>query len=264
MTTAAAQAALADFEKDLSRADQLLGLIVDFRNFAATAGPQNKAANWDDTLQLINRAHEVRPFLPVLSGSLLMYVCGRFENFVRAVVGTIVDDLVDKSERYEELPDALRKEHLQRTLLINQNPSRYNLSMSEAIAFAGDLAASLASVGEKQDPLRLDSSIITITEANMNSETIAELFRRVGTRQLWDTLGKQSALQAYLGKTRESDCTRAAKEKVDEVMSMRNKIAHPTTDTVFPDADGVQEIAKYFLILARVLVDFAAVAALKN
>jgi hypothetical protein len=110
----------------------------------------------------------------------------------------------------------------------------------------------------------MDPSIITITEANMNSATIAEIFRRVDVKQIWDMLGKQFTLQAHLEKHKDADCARAAKERVDEIMSLRNKIAHPTKDTAFPDADSVQEIAEYFRILGRALVELSAVAMLKH
>lgn len=262
MPDIAAELALTDFMADLERVDQLLELIVDFRDFAATTDHKEKYPDWAQAQHLMVRADLVRTDLPVLSGSLLMYVCGRFENFVRELLSGIVDEIVEHVRGYEELPEALRKEYLNRTLLINQNPPRYNFTPGEAVALAAGLTANLASVNDESYTLQIDASVITITEANMNSLTIADLFKRIGMGKLWDTLGKQSSLMAYLGKTNEAECARAAKERIDEIMTARNRIAHPTKDTDFPDAGQVKEVARFLGVLAKVLTDFAPVATL--
>jgi hypothetical protein len=262
MPDIAAEFALTDFMADLERVDQLLGMIVDFREFAATLNYREKYPDWTQAQQLMMRADLVRTDLPVLSGSLLMYVCGRFENFVRELVGGIVDEIVDHVQGYEELPEALRREYLNRTLQINQNPSRYNYTSSGAVALAAGLAANIASINDASYNLRIDASVITVTEANMNSLTVADLFKRVGMEKLWDTLGKQSGLRVYLGKSNEAECARAAKERIDEIMTARNRIAHPTKDTDFPDAGQVREMAKFLGVLAKVLTEFAPVATL--
>ena len=251
MTDVATKAALAEFVKDVERVEQLLDLIGVFRDFAGqgTADAGNAHKLWV-------AAQGVRTDLPVLSGSLLLYLCGRFEYFVRELVGTVVDDLVDKANRYEELPDALRKEYLTRGLAINQNPGRFNHTVTSASLLAAELAENLTGKGS----LRIDSRVITITESNMNSETLIDIFRRVGIVKVWETLGKQLPLKKFLNEANDDSCKKAAMARLDDIMSERNKVAHPTAATVFPDVSAVQEIAQYFRILAQILVDFAAVS----
>jgi hypothetical protein len=202
-------------------------------------------------------AQSARTDLPILSGSLLLYLCGRFEYFVRELVGTIVDDLVDKAATYEELPIALRKEALTRTLQINLNPSKFNYSVTSAAALAAQLANNLSSRGDGSPSMSVDATVVTITESNMRPDVLVDLFKRVGIGGLWDTLGKQLTLKSFLGEATDDGCKKAAIVRLDDIMNERNKVAHPIGDVAFPDAAIVENIAHYFRALAQVLVDLA-------
>jgi len=252
MPDTAAKAALGDFEKDIGRVEQLLRLIYIFRDFAGQPAELSGLAQ-----DLYDVAQRARTDLPILSGSLLLYLCGRFEYFVRELVGTIVDDLVDKAATYEELPSALRKEALIRTLQINLNPSKFNYSATSASALAAQLANNLSSRSDGSSSLFVDSTTVTITESNMRPDVLADLFKRVGISGLWDTLGKQLTLKSFLEEATDDGCKKAAMARLDDIMNERNKVAHPIGDAVFPDAAIVEKIAHYFRALAQVLVDLA-------
>lgn len=252
MTYVAAQAAFKEFAKDVDRVEQLLDLTRVFRDFA---GQEVESSGYAHDLWIA--AQRIRTDLPIFSGSLLLYLCGRFEYFVRDLVSTIVDEMVDKAASYQDLPESLRKEYLDRTLSINQNPYKFNHTRATAAVLAAELASNLAETNDPGIDFRLDANTVTITEANMNSATLVELFKRVAIDKAWDTLGKQLPLKNYLGESTDQDCKKAAIARLDDVMKERNRIAHPTGSTVFPDAKTVQDIAQYFRVLAQVLVDLA-------
>lgn len=255
MTGTAARAALNEFVKDLERVEQLLGLIHDFRDFASKA-PKDT----ENGYKLWTTAKKVRTDLPLLSGSLLLYLCGRFEYFVRELVGSIVDELVDGVDRFDDLPAPLRKEYLIRTLAINQNPGKFGQTVEAATALAAELASNLAGNADPRDgSLRVDAAAITITESNMNPGTMVEIFKRVGVVNLWETLGKQSVLKSHLGEAADGGCKAAAVARLEEIMSERNRVAHPTGDILFPDAEAVLAVAQYFRVLAPALVELALV-----
>ena len=252
MPDTAAKAALDDFEKDIGRVEQLLRLIYTFRDFAGQAAELSGHAQ-----DLYQVAQNARTDLPILSGSLLLYLCGRFEYFVRELVGTIVDDLVDKAATYEELPIALRKEVLTRTLQINLNPSKYNHNAPSASALAAQLANNLSSRSDGSTSIFVDATTVTITESNMRPDVLVDLFKRVGINSLWDTLGKQLTLKSFLEEATDDGCKKAAIARLDDIMNERNKVAHPIGDVTFPDAAIVEDIAHYFRALAQVLVDLS-------
>ena len=252
MPDIAAKAALDDFEKDIGRVEQLLRLIYTFRDFAGQTAELSGHAQ-----DLYDVAQSARTDLPILSGSLLLYLCGRFEYFVRELVGTIVDDLVDKAATYEELPIALRKEVLNRTLQINLNPSKFNHNATSASALAAQLANNLSSRSDDSNSMFVDATTATITESNMRPDVLVDLFKRVGISGLWDTLGKQLTLKSFREEATDDGCKKAAIARLDDIMSERNKVAHPIGDVAFPDAAIVEDIAHYFRALAQVLVDLA-------
>jgi len=252
LTDIANKAALADFVKDIDRVEQLLELIQVFRDFA---GQDTELPEYARDLWIT--AQNVRTDLPILSGSLLLYLCGRFEYFVRELVSTIVDDLVDRASRYDDLPEPLRRECLARTLSINQSPIKYNYTPTTASVLAGQLANNLSGQNDRDSSLQVDANIITITEVNMRPNVLADLFKRVAIERTWDTLAQQLPLQIYLGERNERDCKKAAMTRLDDIMTERNRIAHPTGTTAFPDAKSVGEMAEYFRVLAEVLVNLA-------
>lgn len=254
MTSVAANAALTDFVNDVGRVEQLLNLIHVFREFAKQDAEPSGYAH-----DLWAAAQVVRTDLPIFSGSLLLYLCGRFEYFVRELVSTIVDDLADKAAKYDELPEPLRKEYLERTLSINQNPKRYNFTPATASVLAAELANNLAGNSDGPLGLRLNAAAITITEANMNSGVLADLFKRVAIDKVWDTLGKQLPLRTYLDEVTEQGCKNAATTRLNDIMMERNKVAHPSSadTTLFPDAKTVEDVAAYFRVLAQELVALA-------
>ncbi len=252
MGDVASKAALSDFSRDVDRVEQLLNLIHVFREFAAKESESSGHAH-----DLWVTAQGVRTDLPILSGSILLYLCGRFDYFVKQLVGTVVDDLVDKSATYEELPSALRREYLISTLSINQSPSKFGYTEASAAVLAAELANNLAGNTVTAAGLRLDAATITITESNMNPGTLVDLFKRVGIINLWDTLSQQLPLKAYLGEVTNAGCKAAAIARLEDIMNERNKIAHPTGTSSFPDAKAVQDVAQYLRVIAHVLVDLA-------
>ena len=83
------------FHADLARATELLELTVRFRAFAGSAPNSDGTSGvhqWPEVESLAEIAPQVRTDLPILSGSILLYLCGRFENFVRELVVAVGDD----------------------------------------------------------------------------------------------------------------------------------------------------------------------------
>ena len=66
-------------------------------------------------------------------------------------------------------------------------------------------------------------------------------------------LGKEARLKAHLSVADDGECSRIAKRRLNEIMSDRNKIAHPTKDTVFLDVEDVQQVADFLKVLSQVL-----------
>ena len=230
-----------------------------FKAFAGSGVPPEiagGAVSWEEATALAAAAPQVRTDLPVLSGSLLLYICGRFEYFVRELVVALADDLAANAAKYEDLPERLRKELQTRTLDIAQNPRRFGYSEAEAIALLLAHAANLgpnANVGA----VTISSRVVTVTESNMNQQTTVEIFKRVSIPDLWVEIGKQASLRIHLEEASDRVCSAAAAARLDELMKERNSVAHPTGTVTFPDPEKVLESVAFLKVLSQVIVDVA-------
>lgn len=252
---------LADFHEDLKRAEELLALVKKFRKFAGSRTPKEVHENtvrWPEAVDLALAAPGVRTDLPIFSGSILLYLCGRFENFVRELVVLLADDMAAKATGFNELPERVRIEIQTKTLEVAQRPGKFGYTKDQSAQLLIALARNLDDSHKGQN-LTISSRLLSIAESNMHSEMLAEIFKRVDVTDLWNDLGKQAPLKFFLSERVDKDCTAKARVRLDDIMKERNGIAHPTGTVSFPDPDQVMETSDFFKVLSRVLVDVARV-----
>lgn len=245
------------FQTDLKRAEDLLKLVKAFRSFAGSQLPSdNIGRQWHEALELHQLAPGLRTDLPVLSGSILLYVCGRFEFFVREVVTAIADEIVDRASDYSSLEDSFRKQIFDRTLSVAKSPAKYGYSRSDAERLVSELGANLSN---SNTPFSIETSVLTITDSNMNANMLAEIFKRVAVDKIWEEIGKQAKLKLLLGSQTDGECMQKARSRLDMIMQERNSLTHPTESTHFPDPDAVLDSCEFLGIVASVLVDIAQI-----
>jgi len=249
---------LGEFHSDLKRAEHLLNLIKEFRAFAGSVTSPAKQGEgnhiWPEAIKLAEVAPLVRTDLPVLSGSILLYICGRFEYFVREVVVLIADEMASKASRYGDLPEKLRENLKNKTLEISQNPGRFGYSPAGAEQLIISLAQNLQPNGSPS-AVTISSRVLTITESNMNPRTLTDMLRRVDIKEAWVELGKQARLKSHLSKSTDKECSAEAQARLERMMKERNGVAHPTAETSFPDPDQVLEACMFLTVLSHVIVD---------
>jgi RiboL-PSP-HEPN len=263
--------AIGDFHSDLKRTEDLLALIKGFKVFAGSserpANPTNSA--WPEAADLLLLAPGVRTDLPVLSGSLLLYVSGRFENFVRKVVVEVAEDKIAQCATYDALPVRLKDALFAQTLIVAQSPGKFGFEKSAPEKLIWQLGSSMRPddgiVGPGvADPLVFDTSVLALTESNMNSRTIVDVMKRVGIEEFWLEIGKQATLKAELGTSNDAECRAAAIAQLDAMMKDRNGFAHPSAEATFRDADQVLATCKFLKVLSQVIVDVVPVLSSSN
>jgi len=268
---------LADFHADLRRVEELLALVEAFRDFGRST-PDPDAA-WPEARRVHAGASGVRTDLPLLSGSLLLYVCGRFEYFVRQLVTDVADDLAGRAGCYADLPEQVRTALRARTLEIAAQPARYGYDEAGVNRLIASLAANLrppraggggagaaggggAGPGGSGDAgVAIPSSILALTSSNMRPEVLQDVFRRVDVGNLWSEIGKQAPLKAALALRDDRACTAEARRRLAALMDERNSVAHPTATTTFPDPDRVLRAIGFLRILSRIVVDVVTIPA---
>lgn len=250
---------LAEFKVDVERAEHLLALVKTFREFGASTPPVVEAGqtdSWPAAKSLHEASGHRRTDLPVLSGSLQLYLAGRFEYCIRQIVEVVADEIGVRATKFMDLPESIRTELKTRTLEVVQNPRRYGYSEGEADALLSALVASKAAVGS---PVPIASEVLSLTDSNMKDRVLADVLKRVGMTDYWTSIGRQATVKLALEQSGDGETTEVARARLNSIMDERNQVAHPTSSTHFPDPDQVMKSAHFLKMLASTTVDLAKV-----
>lgn len=249
---------LNDFKSDIGRVENLLTLTKLFRDFGASEPPTNDGGEpvWKEGNDLHAESRTRRTDLPILSGSLLLYLAGRFEYCVKQIVENMADEIAGKTDKFQSLPTQIQKTLKQRTLEIAQNPKKYGHDEVTSEALLEQLMINIKGTGQS---LSINSTVISITEANMRPSVLSDLLKIVGLADFWREIGKQANVKIALEKSADQEAAAEAQAFLNTIMEDRNQIAHPTATTTFPDADQVLKLASFLKVLAANIVDLAKV-----
>lgn len=268
---------LSDFKSDVARVENLLTLTKLFRDFGASEPPSAKASPsesssveeniseqeakvidkiWKEAVALHTESKSRRTDLPILSGSLLLYLAGRFEYYIRQIVESIADEIAGKTHKFQDLPNQIQKSLRQKTLEIAQNPKKYGHDELTSEALLESLVINIRGSGQC---LSIKSEVLSITDANMRPAVLQDLMKTVGLTEFWRDVGKQANIKIVMGKSLDQEAAAEAQVKLNQIMEERNQIAHPTATTEFPDADKVLKSAEFLNILAATTADLGKV-----
>lgn len=249
----ALQPQLDEFVADLARLDSLLALLSAVRELAVAA-PTITASDpfHDAAVALRDQVRAAGADLPVLGGTLLLYLTGRFEFFAKSQLETLCEALADKCQTFDQLPETLRTSLVSMTADHISRPSRYGLDPIQVRGLVTTLATNIQSgsgVGI------INAACLSVTDRNMTSEMLADLFKRADVKYLWRELAKQARIKVFYGHAVDADVERAAKAELDSLMNLRNSIAHPSTATSFPDLTNVRRAVTFLVYLAETITD---------
>ncbi|WP_139826394.1 HEPN domain-containing protein [Derxia lacustris] len=250
---------LKDFRSDVERTEHLLNLIKTFREFGASTPPSSLhdgTTKWTTAMSLYDASKLRRTDLPILSGSLQLYLAGRFEYCIKQVVEVVADEIASRALKYANLPDCIKSELRIKTLEIAQNPRKYGFDDNQADAI---LTAFVESKADENKPINISSAALSITESNMKDRILTDILKRVGIQDYWKDVGKQTAIKLELETSSDGETTAKAQATLNAIMDERNQIAHPTSTTQFPDPDQVLNAARFLKTLACTTIDLAKI-----
>lgn len=248
---------------DLSTIDRFLEAEAFLGRFASRPVPINLAGLASGGLedrefqQLIDQGHAVakgaRPALPVVTGTLVLYLAGRFESFVREAVETAAREIGIKCGQFDLLPRAMRTNLLILTAEVIKNPRKFGHADNGARAFVKRLAAGYIAITE-EDPVNFEC--ISVTEANMRPDILKEICERLGLPDIWNDISAQANMKKHFETMDPVSVKREAYSKLNKMMDIRNSIAHPATSTTFPTATAISE---YVLFIKELCTVFESV-----
>jgi len=251
-------APLKEFHDELQRLKNLVDLIEKLREMGGTSFPDERFP--DDfekiALELSQKAHNLNSDIPILSGTLILYLVGRFENFIRTSFEALCDSYAEKCMKFEDLPQRMQNELISQTAKVIGQPKRYGFDMIQVQSFVANLSENMQA---KNGIGQINSPCLSITEQNMRSDTLADLYRQIGISSLWTEISKQSKLKRHFEIAEDRQIEQKAKAYLNEIMDVRNTIAHPSTIPTFPSSQQVEGHIDFLNVFSEVLTEVCKV-----
>lgn len=249
-----------DFEGDLDKVAAQLNFIEVIRKFTACTPPQDDPSLTTpfgtEALLVLDGAKSVHGNLPLASGTLILYTCGRFEAMTRVLFEDLCQRLVAKANRFARLPKKMRESLPIFTAKVIADPRKYGHAENGVRFFVTTLASNLA-VDAKVE--RVNHECLSLTESNMRAEVLADLFGRIGATKIWAQISEQASLKAFFQEADSTKVESKARKKLDDLMELRNRIAHPSGELDWPSVESLHEYIQFLRLMARSMSELTSV-----
>ena len=185
------------FENDLDKIVNQLDFIEVLHQFSScvpNVEEENTSRFFIDALALHVQTKKIRGSLPIISGTLILYTCGRFEAMTRTLFEDLCQRLVTRAGTFARLPKKMRENLPVFTAKVISDPRKYGHAENGVRAFVATLAANLE-VDAKVESV--NHKCLSLTEGNMRADTLSDLFERIGVIAIWKQISQQAALKAH-------------------------------------------------------------------
>lgn len=248
-----------DFEGDLDKVTAQLDFIEVTRKFTACTPLQDDpllATPFGiEALALHDGAKRIHGNLPLASGTLILYTCGRFEAMTRVLFEDLCQRLVAKAGSFARLPKKMRENLPLFTAKVISDPRKYGHAENGVRTFVTTLASNLA-VDAKVE--RVNHECLSLTESNMRADIMADLFGRIGASSIWSQVSEQASLKALFQEADSNKVETKARRKLNDLMDLRNRIAHPSGELDWPSVDSLREYIHFLRLLARSMAELTS------
>jgi hypothetical protein len=245
---------LPEFKSSLDKMETLLVLTDAIKDFSAV--PITDYDGDKNLVHLNELARENRLNFPVLNGTLLLYVVGQFESFVKLTFEELCTNISQKAERFSHLPKEMRENLIKYTAEVISNPRKYGHADLGVRAFVKTLSDNLS---DEKYLETINSNCISITNENMRPQILKDLFKRVGIKNIWDKISEQAKLQLFFETHDSSVARKMAENLLNKIMDVRNGVAHPSSSFSWPDHEFIKNGIIFLGVLGEVLVESLSV-----
>lgn len=249
-----------DFESDLDKISIQLDFIDIVRKFTACA-PDHADVEFAspfsiESISVHEGAKRVHGNLPLASGTLILYTCGRFEAMTRTLFEDLCQRLVTKAGCFNRLPKKMRENLPIFTAKVISDPRKYGHAENGVRTFVTTLASNLAKDAKIE---RVNHECLSLTDVNMRAEILGELFARVGANNIWVQISEQASLKTYFQEADSNKVEPKARKKLNDLMDLRNRIAHPSGELEWPSVEALHQHIEFLRLLARSMADLVGV-----
>lgn len=225
----------------------LVGKLIHLARAPATSGNSQFETAARDIVSsiLANRDWEFISY-----DGVFLYVVVRFEVAVEQLVEKMVAAIPARKPLYADVPSCIRNRHIKGVAHIMQHPSMYSNSVRPEYA-VGALADCLRPIGA---PYAMVPQAFSQDHDNLWPRVLADIFARLGVKDLWKCVGRYKAMQRHLGTQGRIKITAAkAQTALSDIITKRNEVAHPGLRSQALGATQVAGYLDYLEVLVPVL-----------
>ena len=247
---------LSEYTQDIDKVLSLLELTSALKEFSGHCGTGSQEDQSDAYSAIAHKLHGLsqnnNANLLVLNGTLLLFMAGRFEIFVRATFEELCINTSVKADKFSHLPKEMRENLISYTAEVIANPRRYGHGDNGVKGFVRVLSENLSDAGKLND---INVACISITSENMRPAILNDLFKRIGISNIWEKVSQQAKLQTFFHTHDSGNAKKESEKFLNELMNERNKIAHPSSSFTWPDHDYVKQAGEFLKTFGIVLID---------
>jgi len=245
---------LEDFHRDLDDIKNTFSVLRKLEELRSIERLDNS-----ESLPFIEKAIELHSLVDTarngmakIPGIFILYIGGRFEDFVKTIFEEFAIQFAQKHSNYGSLPSKFQNSIVQDTSLVIASPRKFGYGDIMQKTFIENLFKNV--IGD--DLRTINHQCLSITEGNMRSEILSDLFAKISISNIWNDIGQQFPVRTFFETDNASNAATQAKKYLDEFMNQRNQVAHPSGGALtWPSYDDVLKHIDFFKILSPVLLD---------
>lgn len=248
-----------EFKRDLDHLRKLILLTDDIKGFSANSVVGNTHNSDNEfltkSLNLQTVARDANVGLTFVAGTLVLYLAGRFEFYVRGVFEELALAIADRCVKFDNLPKEFKENLFLYTAEVMKAPRKYGHAENGRNTFITNLSNNINGL----DLTSINVKCLSITTENMRSGVLGDLYSRLGVKDVWVKIGQNTRIQVFFENGVPVQATDEAKRKLDNFMDVRNMVAHPSDSFSWPDSSTVLNFLNFIEELSFVLNELSAI-----
>jgi hypothetical protein len=167
-----------------------------------------------------------------------------FEAYVRDLSSIVAENQASKVAKYSELPENFRLQHIHLSSQILQHMKTGTVA-GQKFNF-GLLTKALGQCFSNSDEFSIMPEVFTLMMGNPTPDRLETLFEKLGIPEPFNPgVGRSHAIKKVFGELRQASAAKLAKEKLSELVSLRNTLVHGDLSTAVEQSD-LDEAVDFF------------------
>jgi hypothetical protein len=159
-----------------------------------------------------------------------------FEAYVRDLSSIVAESKASKVSKYSELPDNFRLQHIHLSGQILQHMKTGTLA-GQKFNFRR-LTNALGQCFSDSDTFSIMPEVFTSMMGNATPDRLESLFEKIGLPEPFNPgVGRSGAIKKVFGESRQKSAAKLAREKLHEIIGIRNTLVHGDLSATVDQSD---------------------------